>query len=145
MYLSEWLLPDVGYIDPSGHYGTFCENDGRAYEVQQGIHHFAPLNIAYHTKLPYFDWLELPQHTHRLKRLEHSMTGTGAWEVKDELLRGMTRTTFCRITVTLSNTQMYSFPLGQTRPRLPSGRRWGWDRLGLHTHRPGPPSHPSHN
>ncbi|KAI0653625.1 S-adenosyl-L-methionine-dependent methyltransferase [Cubamyces menziesii] len=87
MYLSEWLLPDVDYIDPSGHYGMFCKNNGRTHEVQQGIHHFAPLNIAYHTKLPYFDWLELPGHTHRLKRLEHSMTGTGAWEVKDELLR----------------------------------------------------------
>ncbi|KAJ8475165.1 hypothetical protein ONZ51_g6743 [Trametes cubensis] len=81
MHLTEWLLPDTRYINPISYYAASHEN------AEQEIHHFAPFNLAYRTELGYFEWLELPGHAHKLKRVEHSMTGTGAWEVKDDLLR----------------------------------------------------------
>ncbi|KAI0324802.1 S-adenosyl-L-methionine-dependent methyltransferase [Cubamyces sp. BRFM 1775] len=87
MHLTEWLLPDVRYINPSSHYGASPEPPQHSRDDQQGIRHFAPFNLAYRTKLGYFDWLELPGHAHKLKRVEHSMTGTAGWEVKGEVLR----------------------------------------------------------
>ena len=91
MHLTEWLLPDVRYINPSSHYDTPREPSQHSRDDQQGIRHFAPFNLAYRTKLGYFDWLELPGHAHKLKRVEHSMTGTAGWEVKGEVLRGTPR------------------------------------------------------
>ncbi|PCH41979.1 S-adenosyl-L-methionine-dependent methyltransferase [Wolfiporia cocos MD-104 SS10] len=48
----------------------------------------APFNLAFRTRVPYFEWLETPENAGRLKRFGRAMTGTGSWEVPGAIVGG---------------------------------------------------------
>ncbi|KAI0762979.1 S-adenosyl-L-methionine-dependent methyltransferase [Fomes fomentarius] len=76
--LTDWALPD---LTPEDHIDTNFAGDLTPKWV-------APFNLAFNTKLGYFDWLELPENIGRLNRFGHAMTGTRQWETKDGILKG---------------------------------------------------------
>lgn len=49
---------------------------------------YAPFNVAFNTKMRYFEWLEKSENAFRLKRFGKAMTGTAGWEVPGSVITG---------------------------------------------------------
>ncbi|KAI0695252.1 hypothetical protein BC835DRAFT_965073 [Cytidiella melzeri] len=56
--------------------------------VTEGSEMYAPFNLAFNTKVRYFEWLEKSENAFRLKRFGKAMTGTGGWEVPGSVVTG---------------------------------------------------------
>ncbi|KAH9888544.1 O-methyltransferase-domain-containing protein [Cubamyces lactineus] len=84
-YLTEWLLPDTRIgnltVDAKGN----DERDCADYLLH--VQAASPFNLAFNTKLGYFEWLELPENSRRYERFGHSMAATCQWEAQDEILQ----------------------------------------------------------
>lgn len=50
--------------------------------------HRAPFNAAFKSKRKYYEWLEEPGNEKRLQRFGHAMTGTGYWELAENIKHG---------------------------------------------------------
>ena len=92
VYLTEWLLPDtrvgsysIDAIESTGDIGTKRTST----QIDRMARYLTPFNLAFGTKLGFFQWLELPENRHRLVRFGHAMKGTSQWETKHEFLDGM--------------------------------------------------------
>ncbi|THH01015.1 hypothetical protein EW026_g1615 [Hermanssonia centrifuga] len=48
----------------------------------------APFNVAFNTRMRYFEWLEKEENVFRLRRFGKAMTGTGGWEVPGSVIGG---------------------------------------------------------
>lgn len=91
--LTDWALPD---LTPKDHIDTNFAGDLNPPAVseietqskQAAPKWVAPFNLAFNTRLGYFDWLELLENVGRLNRFGHAMTGTRQWETKDSILKG---------------------------------------------------------
>lgn len=60
---------------------------------------YAPFNLAFNTRLRYFEWLEKSENLFRLKRFGKAMTGTLGWEVPGSVVSGTpARNLLCRAT-----------------------------------------------
>ncbi|KAI0339260.1 hypothetical protein BDW22DRAFT_1431862 [Trametopsis cervina] len=56
--------------------------------VTEGSEMYAPFNVAFNTKMRYFEWLEKSENSFRFKRFGKAMTGTGGWEVPGSVITG---------------------------------------------------------
>ncbi|EKM53088.1 uncharacterized protein PHACADRAFT_210808 [Phanerochaete carnosa HHB-10118-sp] len=56
--------------------------------LQPGDEMYAPFNIAFGTRLRYFEWLERGENVFRLRRFGKAMTGTEKWEVPGSIVGG---------------------------------------------------------
>ncbi|KAI0084943.1 hypothetical protein BDY19DRAFT_466740 [Irpex rosettiformis] len=54
--------------------------------VTEGSEMYAPFNVAFNTKMRYFEWLEKSENAFRLKRFGKAMTGTAGWEVPGSVI-----------------------------------------------------------
>ncbi|KAI0324799.1 S-adenosyl-L-methionine-dependent methyltransferase [Cubamyces sp. BRFM 1775] len=84
-YLTEWLLPDTRTGSLTVDAKEDNERDSADYLVQ--IHAASPFNLAFNTKLGFFEWLELPENMRRYERFGHSMAATCQWETQGEILQ----------------------------------------------------------
>ncbi|KAI0653620.1 S-adenosyl-L-methionine-dependent methyltransferase [Cubamyces menziesii] len=89
VYLTEWLLPDtrvgsdsIDAIESTGDIHTKRTST----QIDRMARYLTPFNLAFGTKLGFFQWLELPENRHRLVRFGHAMKGTSQWETKHEFL-----------------------------------------------------------
>ncbi|KAI0653621.1 S-adenosyl-L-methionine-dependent methyltransferase [Cubamyces menziesii] len=73
-YLTEWLLPDT-------------RNESLIINAENLGHAASPFNLAFDTKLGFFEWLELPENSRRYERFGHSMVATCQWEAQGEILQ----------------------------------------------------------
>ncbi|KAI0761043.1 S-adenosyl-L-methionine-dependent methyltransferase [Trametes elegans] len=97
-YLTEWILPDqrIGparTVDAKGNanpHGTTKAEAGVTAEASTtvDIQPRTTFSLAFGTKLPIFDWMELPENNARLSRFGHAMLGTRGMETENEVLRG---------------------------------------------------------
>lgn len=56
--------------------------------LRPGDEMYAPFNVAFDTRLRYFEWLERKENVFRLKRFGKAMTGTEKWEVPGSIIGG---------------------------------------------------------
>jgi hypothetical protein len=56
--------------------------------VTEGSEMYAPFNVAFNTKMRYFEWLEKSENAFRLRRFGKAMTGTAGWEVPASVITG---------------------------------------------------------
>ena len=56
--------------------------------VQRGDEMYAPFNVAFDTRLRYFEWLEREGNAFRLQRFGKAMTGTSGWEGPGSVISG---------------------------------------------------------
>ncbi|GJE93999.1 hypothetical protein PsYK624_101670 [Phanerochaete sordida] len=56
--------------------------------LRPGDEMFAPFNVAFGTRMRYFEWLERGENVFRLRRFGKAMTGTEKWEVPGSIIGG---------------------------------------------------------
>lgn len=56
--------------------------------LRPGDEMYAPFNVAFGTRLRYFEWLERGENVFRLRRFGKAMTGTEKWEVPGSIVGG---------------------------------------------------------
>lgn len=93
--ITDWALPD---LTPNGAIDVNFAGDVQSSGAKEGqvVPWVSPFNLAFNTKLGYFEWLELPENASRFNRFGHAMTGTRQWETKDGILQGMSMLSPCQ-------------------------------------------------
>ncbi|KAI0644810.1 S-adenosyl-L-methionine-dependent methyltransferase [Trametes meyenii] len=86
-YMTEWLLPDMRVgsliVDAKGGFDHPQQVETAAGSATQ---YASPFNLAFDTKLHFFQWLELPENRVRLNRFGRAMSGTRQWETTENIL-----------------------------------------------------------
>lgn len=88
--MTDWAFPDLlpdGNLEFVGAVRPASEPSEQITTAKVKSYH-APLNLVWDTTRKYFEWLELPQNTRRLKRFGPAMIGTRQWEPKGRILKG---------------------------------------------------------
>lgn len=67
---------------------TQQRKDAKIRGVERGDEMYAPFNIAFGTRMRYFEWLENAENVFRLKRFGKAMTGTSGWEGPGSVIGG---------------------------------------------------------
>ena len=62
--------------------------ESREKGLRRGDEMYAPFNVAFDTKLRYFEWLEKEENAFRLTRFGKAMTGTSGWEGPGSVISG---------------------------------------------------------
>ena len=131
-HLTEWLLPDTRTES--------LTTDAKANREQGSAGHLtlshaaSPFNLAFNTKLGFFEWLELPENHRRHERFGHSMAATCQWEAQGEILQGQLRPMGNEVRYELPC--ISSVPLGNAAFRRGACGRWGRNRFNFATCRP---------
>ncbi|KAI0780304.1 S-adenosyl-L-methionine-dependent methyltransferase [Fomes fomentarius] len=75
-YLTDWALPEMSLAPAS---------DTNTPVLTEWV---APFNVAFNTRLDFFEWIELPGNEGRLVRFKHAMRGSRHYETKNGILQG---------------------------------------------------------